>query len=178
MKRLIQAGVIRLAGITKVTFPHILNNRIGSRVSISEETRRQVPEAVAEPGCAPGAQARRSGGAKTISLDIPGIHTPYGTGSIVREISEDQDTALEVILRRPPLQSGRIGLIDWIVAQEFVNAPDAAEGTIRHDLDTRERPRLLTWVRAGANLNQQDPFQNHSFIRRHKQQAMVSLAMA
>jgi len=79
MKRPTQADVARLAGVSRVTVSHVVNNQTGGRVPISEETRQRVLEAVAELDYVPDAraQALRSGNTKTIGLIIPDIHNPH-----------------------------------------------------------------------------------------------------
>ncbi|MEZ4518772.1 MAG: LacI family DNA-binding transcriptional regulator [Chloroflexota bacterium] len=79
MKRPTQADVARLAGVSRVTVSHVVNNRTGGRVPISEETRQRVMDAVAKLDYVPDAraQALRSGNTKTIGLVIPDIHNPH-----------------------------------------------------------------------------------------------------
>src|SRR5690606_29085307 len=69
----------RLAGVSRSTVSYVVNNQTGGRVPISEETRRQVLEAVEELGYVPDASARalRSGSTKTIGFIIPDIHNPH-----------------------------------------------------------------------------------------------------
>lgn len=79
MKRPTQVDVARLAGVSRATVSHVVNNQDGGRVPISEETRRRVLEAVAELDYVPDAraQALRSGHTNTIGLIIPDIHNPH-----------------------------------------------------------------------------------------------------
>lgn len=79
MKRPTQFDVARLAGVSRATVSHVVNNQDGGRVPISEETRRRVLEAVAELDYVPDAraQALRSGHTNTIGLIIPDIHNPH-----------------------------------------------------------------------------------------------------
>lgn len=79
MKRPTQVDVARLAGVSRVTVSHVVNNRMDGRVPISEGTRQRVMEAVAELGYVPDAraQALRSGNTNTIGLVIPDIHNPH-----------------------------------------------------------------------------------------------------
>jgi len=79
MKRPTQADVARLAGVSRATVSYVVNDRTGGRVSISEETRQRVLEAIAELDYVPDAraQALRSGNTKTIGLIIPDIHNPH-----------------------------------------------------------------------------------------------------
>jgi LacI family transcriptional regulator len=79
MKRPTQADVARLAGVSRATVSYVVNDQTGGRVSISEETRQRVLEAIAELDYVPDAraQALRSGNTKTIGLIIPDIHNPH-----------------------------------------------------------------------------------------------------
>lgn len=79
MKRPTQSDVARLAGVSRVTVSHVVNNRTDGRVPISEETRLRVLEAVAKLGYVPDAraQALRSGNTNTVGLVIPDIHNPH-----------------------------------------------------------------------------------------------------
>jgi DeoR/GlpR family transcriptional regulator of sugar metabolism len=61
---------------------------------------------------------------------------------------------------------------------ELAMSLDVSEGTVRNDLNALEQQGLLTRVHGGAVLNQQDHFQNHSFIRRYQQNAAAKLAIA
>jgi len=53
-----------------------------------------------------------------------------------------------------------------------------SEGTIRNDLNALELQGLLMRVHGGAVLNQQDQFQNSSFLRRKEHNAAAKLAIA
>ncbi|MCB0243984.1 MAG: LacI family DNA-binding transcriptional regulator, partial [Anaerolineae bacterium] len=79
MKGPTQADVARLAGVSRATVSHVLNNRLDRQVPVSEETRRRVLEAVIELDYVPDARALalRSGSTKTIGLIIPDIHNPH-----------------------------------------------------------------------------------------------------
>lgn len=78
----------------------------------------------------------------------------------------------------------RQSLLDMLRKQPGLRVPeladtlDVSEGTVRNDLNALELQGLLTRVHGGAVLNQQDQFQNHSFIRRHQQNAAAKLAIA
>lgn len=61
---------------------------------------------------------------------------------------------------------------------ELAVALDVSEGTIRNDLTALELQGLLTRVHGGAIINQQDQFQDSSFIKRYQQNAAAKLAIA
>lgn len=94
MKGPTQADVARLAGVSRVTVSHVLNNRTFGQVPVSEETRRRVMEAVAELGYVPDARALalRSGNTKTIGLIIPDIHNPH-FWEVVDGVEQEADAA-------------------------------------------------------------------------------------
>jgi len=79
MKRPTQVDVARLAGVSRATVSYVVNNQIGGRVPISDETRQRVLDAIEELEYVPDAraQALRSGNTKTIGLIIPDIHNPH-----------------------------------------------------------------------------------------------------
>lgn len=79
MKGPTQSDVARIAGVSRVTVSHVLNNRTDRQVPVSEETRQRVLAAVAELDYVPDARALalRSGNTKTIGLIIPDIHNPH-----------------------------------------------------------------------------------------------------
>ena len=78
----------------------------------------------------------------------------------------------------------RQSLLDLLRKQPGLSVPevalalDVSEGTVRNDLNALELQGLLTRVHGGAVLNQQDQFQNNSFIRRYQQNAAAKLAIA
>ncbi len=86
MNRPTQVDVARLAGVSRATVSYVLNGQTEGRVSISEETRQRVQEAIEELGYEPDAraQALRSGNTNTIALIIPDLRNPhfgeYATG--------------------------------------------------------------------------------------------------
>jgi DeoR/GlpR family transcriptional regulator of sugar metabolism len=61
---------------------------------------------------------------------------------------------------------------------ELAKALDVSEGTVRNDLNALEDQGRLKRVHGGAVLNDQDQFQNNSFVRRYKQNAAAKLAIA
>ncbi len=79
MKRPTQVDVARLAGVSRATVSYVVNDRADGRVTISEETRRRVLDAVAELDYTPDAraQALRSGDTKAVGLILPDIHNPH-----------------------------------------------------------------------------------------------------
>src|SRR5688572_18472269 len=61
---------------------------------------------------------------------------------------------------------------------ELARALDVSEGTVRNDLNALEDQGVLVRVHGGAVLNQQNQFQNNSFVRRYQQDAAAKLAIA
>jgi len=61
---------------------------------------------------------------------------------------------------------------------EIAQALDVSEGTVRNDLNALEEEGRLKRVHGGAVLNEQAQFQNHSFVRRYKQNVAAKLAIA
>jgi len=80
---------------------------------------------------------------------------------------ERRQSLLDILRKQPGLR-----------VPELATTLDVSEGTVRNDLNALERQGLLTRVHGGAVLNQQDQFQNHSFMRRHQQNAAAKLAIA
>ena len=78
----------------------------------------------------------------------------------------------------------RQALLDILRKQRGLHVPELAtalnvsEGTVRNDLNALENQGLLVRVHGGAVLNQQDQFQNNSFVRRYQQNAAAKLAIA
>ncbi len=79
MKRATQSDVARRSGVSRATVYYVLSSQAGGKVSISEETRRRVLDAVAELNYEPDvrAQALRSGETKRIGLLIPDNTNPF-----------------------------------------------------------------------------------------------------
>lgn len=80
MKRPTQSDVARLAGVSRATVSYIVNGLTESgKLSISEETRQRVYEAIDELGYEPNAVARSlgTGLSHTIGLLIPDMHNPH-----------------------------------------------------------------------------------------------------
>jgi DeoR/GlpR family transcriptional regulator of sugar metabolism len=61
---------------------------------------------------------------------------------------------------------------------ELALALNVSEGTVRNDLNALEQQGMLMRVHGGAVLNQQDQFQNNSFMRRYQQNAASKFAIA
>lgn len=61
---------------------------------------------------------------------------------------------------------------------ELAKALEVSEGTVRNDLDALEDQGRLKRVHGGAVLNDQNQFQNNSFVRRYKLNAAAKLAIA
>lgn len=61
---------------------------------------------------------------------------------------------------------------------ELAQALGVSEGTVRNDLNALEDEGKLKRVHGGAVLNDQEQFQNNSFVRRYKQNAAAKLAIA
>lgn len=78
----------------------------------------------------------------------------------------------------------RQSLLDILRKQPGLRVPELAvalsvsEGTVRNDLNALEDQGLLMRVHGGAVLNQQDQFQNNSFMRRYQENAAAKLAIA
>jgi DeoR family fructose operon transcriptional repressor len=80
---------------------------------------------------------------------------------------ERRQSLLDILRKQPGLRVPELAMV-----------MDVSEGTVRNDLNALELKGLLTRVHGGAVLNQQDQFQNHSFIRRHQQNSAAKLAIA
>ena len=86
MNRPTQVDVARRAGVARSTVSYVLNGSPDGRVTISDETRQRVLEAIEALGYEPDAraQALRSGNTNTIALIIPDLRNPhfceYATG--------------------------------------------------------------------------------------------------
>jgi DeoR/GlpR family transcriptional regulator of sugar metabolism len=78
----------------------------------------------------------------------------------------------------------RLSLLDVLRKQPGLRVPelaqtlDVSEGTVRNDLNALEEEGKLKRVHGGAVLNDQDQFQNNSFVRRYKQNPAAKLAIA
>ncbi len=80
---------------------------------------------------------------------------------------ERRQSLVDVLRKQPGLR-----------VPELAVALDVSEGTVRNDLNALEQQGLLTRVHGGAVIQQQDQFQNNSFIRRYQQNAASKLAIA
>ena len=78
----------------------------------------------------------------------------------------------------------RQSLLDVLRKQPGLRVPELArvlgvsEGTVRNDLNALEREGRLKRVHGGAVLNDQNEFQNNSFVRRYKQNVAAKIAIA
>lgn len=79
MKRATQSDVARLSGVSRATVYYVLSGQADGKVSISEETRQRVLDAVVKLSYEPDAraQALRSGETKRIGLLIPDNTNPF-----------------------------------------------------------------------------------------------------
>ena len=80
---------------------------------------------------------------------------------------ERRQSLLDILRKQPGLR-----------VPELATALDVSEGTVRNDLNALEEQGLLMRVHGGAVLNQQDQFQNISFVRRYQQNSAAKLAIA
>ena len=80
---------------------------------------------------------------------------------------ERRQSMLDVLRKQPGLR-----------VPELAQALDVSEGTVRNDLNALEDEGKLKRVHGGAVLNDQDQFQNNSFVRRFKQNPAAKLAIA
>ena len=80
---------------------------------------------------------------------------------------ERRQSLLDILRKQPGLRVPELAL-----------ALDVSEGTVRNDLNALEEQGVLMRVHGGAVLNQQDQFQNISFVRRYQQNAAAKLAIA
>ena len=80
---------------------------------------------------------------------------------------ERRQSLLETLRKQPGLR-----------VPELAKALDVSEGTVRNDLNALEEEGRLKRVHGGAVLNQQAQFQNHSFLRRYKENESAKRAIA
>ena len=78
-----------------------------------------------------------------------------------------RQSLLDILNKQPSLR-----------VSELAKALDVSEGTIRNDLNALEREGRLKHVHGGAVLNNQDQFQNNSFLLRFQQNAVAKLSIA
>jgi DeoR/GlpR family transcriptional regulator of sugar metabolism len=80
---------------------------------------------------------------------------------------ERRQSLLDILRKQPGLR-----------VPELAVALNVSEGTVRNDLNALEQQGVLMRVHGGAVLNQQDQFQNVSFVRRYQHNAAAKLAIA
>lgn len=80
---------------------------------------------------------------------------------------ERRQSLLDILRNQPGLR-----------VPELAKALDVSEGTVRNDLNALETEGRLKRVHGGAVLDDQDHFQNNSFMRRYKDKAAAKLAIA
>ena len=80
---------------------------------------------------------------------------------------ERRQSLLDILRKQPGLR-----------VPELARVLDVSKGTVRNDLNALEQQGALMRVHGGAVLNQQDQFQNNSFVRRYQQNAAAKLAIA
>jgi len=87
---------------------------------------------------------------------------------VVEMTTYERRQSLLVILRKQP----------GLRVPELAENLGVSEGTVRNDLNALEGEGKLTRVHGGAVLNEQDPFQNKSFVRRYNQNVAAKMAIA
>ena len=80
---------------------------------------------------------------------------------------ERRQSLLDILRKQPGLR-----------VPELAKLLDVSEGTVRNDLNALEEEGRLKRVHGGAVLNNQDQFQNISFVRRYKQNIAAKIAIA
>jgi DeoR/GlpR family transcriptional regulator of sugar metabolism len=80
---------------------------------------------------------------------------------------ERRQSLVEILRKQPGLR-----------VPELAVALDVSEGTVRNDLNALEEQGLLVRVHGGAVLQQQNQFQNNSFLRRYQKNEAAKLAIA
>ena len=105
MKRPTQADVARLAGVSRATVSHVMNQHTDREIPISEETRQRVLKAVEELDYQVDARAQslRSGETKIIGVLLPFYENPF-FWQILRGISaEAEATGYSLLLAHSSL---------------------------------------------------------------------------
>jgi len=80
---------------------------------------------------------------------------------------ERRQSLLDILRKQPGLR-----------VPELAKSLDVSEGTVRNDLNALEDEGRLKRVHGGAVLNNQDQFQNNSFVLRFKKNVAAKLAIA
>ena len=81
--------------------------------------------------------------------------------------SECCQSLLETLRKQPGLR-----------VPELAKALDVSEGTVRNDLNALEKEGRFKRVHGGVVLDDQDQFQNNSFVCRYKSKIAAKLAIA
>jgi LacI family transcriptional regulator len=79
MNRPTQADVARLAGVSRATVSYVINNRVGGKVQITDETRRRVLEAIEQLGYQPNFAARslKTQQTQLLAVMVPDLTNPF-----------------------------------------------------------------------------------------------------
>jgi DeoR/GlpR family transcriptional regulator of sugar metabolism len=80
---------------------------------------------------------------------------------------ERRQSLLDILRKQPGLR-----------VPELAQTLDVSVGTVRNDLNALEEEGTLKRVHGGAVLKEQNQFQNHSFVRRYKQNVVAKLVIA
>jgi DeoR/GlpR family transcriptional regulator of sugar metabolism len=80
---------------------------------------------------------------------------------------ERRQSLLDILRKQPGLR-----------VPELARALDVSDGTVRNDLNALEEEGRLKRVHGGAVLNDQNQFQNNSFLRRFQENAAAKFAIA
>jgi DeoR/GlpR family transcriptional regulator of sugar metabolism len=102
-----------------------------------------------------------------IDLSFPTKNQQNSTKGIFVTTYERRQSLLEMLRKQPSLR-----------VPELAKALDVSEGTVRNDLNALEEEGRLRRVHGGAVLNDQDQFQNHSFLRRYRENVAAKIAIA
>jgi DeoR family transcriptional regulator, fructose operon transcriptional repressor len=102
-----------------------------------------------------------------IWLSISAIFNKLSQGWSILTTYERRQSLLELLRRQPGLR-----------VPELAIALGVSDGTVRNDLNALDQQGRLMRVHGGAVLNQQDHFQNSSFLRRFQQNAAAKRAIA
>lgn len=109
MKRPTQQDVAKLAGVSRATVSYVVNGLTDGYVTITDETRERILQAIAELGYQPDATAQslRSGTTNTVGLLIPDMHNPHYWQIAAGVESELQTQGFDVLLMSAALDPER-----------------------------------------------------------------------